>query len=520
MNNDKIRPLTRYRIALWVCVGIVSVFLICIIVAVHVPSIFGDKFAVLVTLFAILMVVFSIGVTLSAYAIREEKRFIKQLEIENSYTLGEANQFYNLDAFKIRFDNYSHRRQYRYRKKYILAFTPTALNISSNRGREKLLTSLNLRLAHFLEGSFNKNTDPAFDPRYIVYAFSRGVFFIAVFTNDETLLNKIMNHISNECFRMVNEDKIKIWVQPFFGIKTVANDESIVSAIEDALIARDNSEKNYESYTFFKESFRNVNTGASNEIYKALENDEFIPYYQPKYSLKEKRFVSAEALARWNSPTHGLVGPAKFIDEAEKAGLLNAIDIRIFERTIQDISENLKRGRPVLPVSVNFSLYEFFSRKFIDTIMDTLKKFDVPAKYLEIEITETTSQVNKFLSLSVIKKLKSFGIRVLMDDFGVGYSQIENLRQVPFDAIKIDKSFTDRIVSDLKTFSIVKYLVELAHVNNIEAIVEGVETKEQLDVLRKIKADTIQGFYFSKPLSLKDYNELLKNNEAKKGTNK
>ena len=213
------------------------------------------------------------------------------------------------------------------------------------------------------------------------------------------------------------------------------------------------------------------------------------------------------------------MGPAKFIDEAEKAGLLNAIDIRIFECTIADISENLKRGRPVLPVSVNFSLYEFFSRKFIDTIMDTLKKYDVPARYLEIEITETTSQANKFLSLSVIKKLKSFGIRVLMDDFGVGYSQIENLQQVPFDAIKIDKSFSDRIITDKKTQSIVKYLIELAHINEIEAIVEGVETKEQVELLRKMKADTIQGFYYSKPVSFKEYNELLKENDkaGKKG---
>ena len=517
MMNDKLRPLTRYRILMWASATFVTFFLVCIIVAVNAPAVFGDKLTLLVVLFAVLEAAFSVALTVSGYAISKEKRFLKQLEIENSYTLGEPNQFYNLDAFKIKFDTCARRRQYRYKKKFVLAFTPTASNISSNRGREKLLTSLNLKLAHFMNDTFNRNTDPAFDPRFIIYAFSRGVFFICVFTNDETLLNKIMNHISNECFRMVNEDQIKIWVQPFFGIKTMTNDESIVAAIEDALIARDNSEKNYESYTFFKDSFRSVNTGASNEIYKALENNEFVPFYQPKYSIKERKFISAEALARWDSPTHGLVGPGKFIDEAEKAGLLNAIDIRIFERTVQDISENLKRGRPVLPVSVNFSLYEFFSRKFIDTIMDTLRKYEVPAKYLEIEITETTSQVNKFLSLSVIKKLKSFGIRVLMDDFGVGYSQIDNLRQVPFDAIKIDKSFTDRVVTDLKTRTIVKYLIDLAHINNIEAIVEGVETKEQFEILRKSRADTIQGFYFSKPLSLKDYNELLKNNEPRKG---
>ena len=208
-------------------------------------------------------------------------------------------------------------------------------------------------------------------------------------------------------------------------------------------------------------------------------------------------------------------GPNKFIAEAERAGLLSAIDTRIFEVAVKDLSDNIKRGRPVLPVSVNFSLYEFFSRNFLNFIVDTLKKYQVPPQLLEIEITETTSQVNKFLSLSVIKKLKEFGIRVLMDDFGQGYSQIQNLRQIPFDAIKIDKSFTDKVATDEKTRSIFKYLVELGKANDLEVIVEGAETKEQVDILRKMKVDTIQGFYFSRPLDVDTYNELLKENHEK-----
>ena len=212
--------------------------------------------------------------------------------------------------------------------------------------------------------------------------------------------------------------------------------------------------------------------------------------------------------------------PAKFIDDAEKAGLLNAIDVRIFELAVKDLSEALKRGRTVIPVSVNFSLYEFFSRKFFDTLVDTLKKYDVPPKYIEIEITETTSQVNKFLSLSVIRRIKSLGIRVLMDDFGVGYSQIDNVRQIPFDAIKIDKSLMDKVVDDVKTASIVKYLIDLAHTNDMEAIAEGVETKEQLDILRKYKIDTVQGFYYSRPLPYNEYSELLRNDIEAKGVNK
>lgn len=518
--GNKNRALVRYRIIFIVSAILAAAFLTFIIVAACMPQVFKDKQIVLIVLFSVLLVVFTISGVLAGYAARNQRNFLSQIMIENSYTLGEAALFYNLDAFKIKVNKMLHNKLNNKKEKYVVAFTPTALDISSNRGRDKILTSLNLQLAKFLDNLFVNSNKSEFDIKHSAYAFSRGVFFFCLFTNDNQAVSKLINIVSNECFRMVNEDKVKIWVQPFFGIKFFKDDESIVSAIEDSLIARDHSEKNYESYTYFKEGFRDDDSGASARISKALDNNEFVPYYQPKYSLKEHRYVSCEALARWNSPEHGLLPPSKFIDDAEKAGLLNAIDVRIFELAVKDISDALKRGRTVLPVSVNFSLYEFFSRKFFDTILDTLKKYDVPPKYIEIEITETTSQVNKFLSLSVIRRIRSLGIRVLMDDFGIGYSQIDNVRQIPFDAIKIDKSLMDRIVEDNKTASIVKYLIDLAHVNDMEAIAEGVETKEQIDLLRRFRIDTVQGFYYSTPLPVDQYNELIKNDIEAKGVKK
>lgn len=498
-------------------ITLVLLALAFIIVILTVPAPFQEHHVFLISICLTVMLSFSVTTGLSFNGVMEQRIFINQLEIENTYTLGEAIQFYNLEAFKNKANKYFGRRRYMKKNRYIIAFTPTALDISSNRNRDKILREINLKLVRYFDRLFSEDKNSEFEKRKTVYAFSRGIFFFFFFAEDDTLIHRLITTISNECFRMVNEDKVKIWVQPFFGIKKIEDDSSVTSSIEDVMIARDRSEKNYESFTYFKESFRASQETVSTEIADALDNNEFVPYYQPKYSLNDRQFVSVEALARWNSPVHGLVGPAKFIEDAERAGLLNAIDIRIFELAVKDISENLKRGRRVLPVSVNFSLYEFFSRNFLNTIIDTLKKYQVPAQYLQIEITETTSQVNKFLSLSVIKKLKDHGIRVLMDDFGVGYSQIENLRQIPFDAIKIDKSFTDRIVSDEKTRSITKFLVELGHSNNMEVIVEGAETKEEVEILKKLKVDTIQGFYYSRPLSFEKYNELLKANAFEKG---
>ena len=515
MKNQN-KALILYRVLMYTCLGLGFSLLVFTIFVLLAPQIFKDAQVPIVIVAIFIMLSSSVGTGLSFNGLMEQKIFISQLEVENTYTLGEANQFYNLEAFKNKVNRYF-RGRYLEKDRYIIAFTPTALDISTNRNRDKILTGINLKLAKFFDKIFATERNPEFDRSGIVYAFSRGIFFFFCFAEDDNFIHRLINVISNECFRMVNEDKVKIWVQPFFGIKKLDEDSLVAPSIEDVMIARDRSEKNYESFTYFKKSFREGEETASNEIANALDNNEFVPYYQPKYSLKDRCFNSVEALARWNSPVHGLVGPAKFIDDAERAGLLSAIDIRIFELAVKDISENLKRGRRVLPVSVNFSLYEFFSRNFLNTIIDTIKKYQVPSSLVQIEITETTSQVNKFLSLSVIKKLKDAGIRVLMDDFGVGYSQIENLRQIPFDAIKIDKSFTDRLASDEKTRSITRFLVELGHANDMEVIVEGAETKEEIEILKKLKVDTVQGFYYSRPLSFEKYNELLKSNQFEKG---
>lgn len=508
--RNKLKPLTFFRIAFWVSLVLLLSDLAGIYILVAIPSLAGDLQLFYISILLVLGLVFTFGLAQTLSQMASQKQFLLQLSTENLFMLGEATEFYNIDAFKNRVNKLCRRHSYKKYNKYITAFTPTSMSVASSKTRNAILKNLNLRLTRFMDEIFDMNNKNGFDHARNVYAFSRGIFYICTFTNDASEVHKIINVLSNEMFRMVNEDKIKIWVQPFFGIREMKKDSNVVVAVEDALLAREISEKNYESFTFFKDSFRKVDNSSTDEIAIALENNEFIPYYQPKYSLKEKRFVSSEALARWNSPVHGILPPGKFIEEAEKSGLLHAIDLHIFRCAVKDIGENLKRGRPVLPVSVNFSLYEFFSRNFLSLIVDTLKQYQVPAKYIEIEITETTSQVNKFLSLSVIKKVKELGVRVLMDDFGVGYSQVENLRQIPFDAIKIDKSYTDKLLKDEKDRSIFKYLVELGHVNDLEVIVEGVENKEQVEMLRKMKVDTIQGFYYSKPIPLDEFVELLK----------
>ena len=450
---------------------------------------------------------------------RTRYTFFKSLQDENFYTLGIRSTFFNLEAFRNKVRELDSKGALKNKERYVLAFSPTSTNIVGT-NRNRLLQSLNQTLASFINRIMVSRENEDFSRKNAVYAFDRNNFIFFLFANKEAEIHKLINQLSNECFRLVTEEKVQIWVQPFFGVcKVTEKDKSLTSLIEKAVIAKSQGEENIESVTFYKNAFIDADTNDADEIKRGIENHEFIPYYQPKVSLKDRKIVSCEVLARWKTP-EGILPPAKFIDRAGHAGLLNKIDLTIFEAAMKDFGDSLKRGRRQISVSVNFSLYEFFSKGFLETITSTLEKYNIPPHLLEIEITETTSQVNKFLSLQVIRKLKDKGIRIYMDDFGMGFSQIKNLREIPFDGIKIDKSFTDQL-NDEKIRSIVRFLVQLIHDNDMEAIVEGVETKEQVEILKKMKVDTIQGFYFSKPLPFDEYQKLLKENIfEKKGAKK
>ena len=467
----------------------------------------------------LLMVFGAVALTIVMFSIRallENRKFVSQIELENSYTLGHKTAFYNFDAFKNKVNNMTKKRILKKYRQFMIAFTCTSARVTSNAAHNDMISNLNYATCLYLADLFD-NGRGAISTRQAVYGFNRGIFLIYIFTNEEKIVPELIGSITANIYRLVKEKSLKVWVQPFFGIKEVNRDENIVSVIEDAFIARNVSEANYETYTFFNPSFKKATTNEDiNDLEEALRNEEFVPYYQPKFSLKENRFISVEALARWNSPKYGFLTPAMFIDKAEAAGMISLIDNYIFENVLKDLSTQLRKGRRVLPVSVNFSIYEFYSQGFINNLMGLLNKYNVPPRLIEVEITETTSQANQFISISIIKKLREIGIRVLMDDFGIGYSGIDNLRKIPFDAIKIDKSFADAVLDDEKTRSIVKMMVELGHINGLEVIIEGVDSQKQVELLRRMKIDTIQGFYYSKALSLENLDEFLKENNYEK----
>ena len=442
----------------------------------------------------------------------------KTIRNDNEYNLGVKSSLYNLYAFQKRVDSLLRNQGKKKYNRHIIVFTFSSSIVSQNVNRNSEIYSLNNFIANYL-GELQHELN--LKKTQYVYGFTRGAFLLYAAKQNEESIQKMCEKIYQDVYDFGEKNCQHIWVQPFFGVTLINNDESLTHQIENALLARDYSEKNFETVTFYQENFRkSVSSSDIEELTEALEKKEFVVYYQPKFDLTKRQFISSEALIRWNSKKYGLLAPTKFLNKAEAIGLIHDIDIYVLRQVCEDLNDLIRRGRRTLPVSVNFSLYEFYSANFLDTIMSILAEFNIPTNLIEIEITEATSQANQFLSISIIKKLKEQGIRVLMDDFGIGFSNVGNLKKIPFDVVKIDKSFIDGIVTDTKSREIVKFLIGLCKINGMEVVAEGVDSKEQVEILKKAHCDTIQGFYYSQALEKKDFEKFLANNpfEKKEGS--
>ena len=491
--------------------GFLFTFFLVFLVPVNFGQLFKGNLLLNGIFIAIPIVLAIIFVILLTYYVNRVS-LLKTIELENENVLGRKSEFNNLYVFQKRVFLLArfHKRQ----AQHVISFTFSNLAVSQNVNRNEEVFGVNDFIVNYLPQlakELNMN------PRDFVFGFSSGTFLIYTFKQNEQSISTICETLARKIYEYGAENCRHVYVQPFFGIEVVNDEETLVQHIDNAQIARQYSERNFESVTFYRPSFRKtVNANDIDELQEALENNEFVVYYQPKFDLMNRRFISSEALIRWQSSKYGFLNPAKFLGKAEAAGLTHDIDTFVLKKVCENLNDLRRRGKRLLPVSVNFSLYEFYSNNFLDTIVGIMEQYDIPTHLIEIEITEATSQANQFLSISIIKKLKDRGMRVLMDDFGIGFSNVGNLKKIPFDAVKIDKSFIDDIATDSKAREIVKFLVGLCKVNGMEVIAEGVDDKEQVEILKKCKCDTIQGFYYSQALSKQDYEKFLQDNPFEK----
>lgn len=234
----------------------------------------------------------------------------------------------------------------------------------------------------------------------------------------------------------------------------------------------------------------------------AIKNGDFKVWFQPKFDAKTEKLVGAEALVRWINKAGKVVSPADFIYVFEDDGLIVRLDEFVFRNVCQTIKTYTDNGYPPIPVSVNLSRASLHHSGVIQHYKDIVEEIGIPIDAISLEITETSAFKNNQIQNLAIE-LKNAGFRIDMDDFGTGSSSLASLNLIPFDVIKLDKSLVD-FIGTPDGEELLKHSIELAHFKNIHVIAEGVEHKEQLEFLRKLNCDTIQGYYYSPPLPIEE----------------
>ena len=247
---------------------------------------------------------------------------------------------------------------------------------------------------------------------------------------------------------------------------------------------------------------------------RALDNNELELHYQPKVNLTTGRISGAEALLRWNRPGYGLVYPAEFVSVLEETGLIVRVGSWIIDAACRQIAAWLRTAVGSVHVAVNVSSRQFVEGDLESDVKQALERHQVPAELLELELTETALMSNAERTIQVLSALKELGIKVAIDDFGTGYSSLAYLQRFPIDKLKIDIAFVRDITTNPNDAAIALAIISMAHSLKLRVIAEGVETRPQLEYLRRNRCDEIQGYFFSRPLAAAEMGALAESGKS------
>jgi diguanylate cyclase (GGDEF)-like protein/PAS domain S-box-containing protein len=298
------------------------------------------------------------------------------------------------------------------------------------------------------------------------------------------------------------------------GISIYPEDgESIEALFRNADIAMYHAkEQGGNSYQFYNPSMNKRSVERlrlESQLIQALEHGEFVVYYQPQFIIDDRQVYCVEALVRWRHPERGLLDPVHFIPLAEEIGFITAIDEWVLRTACTQVREWHNSGLDRLCVAVNLSAKQFQKKDLVERISGILRETGLDPKYLDVEITESIAMANIEQTIPKMIKLAEMGVGICIDDFGSGYSSLNYLKKLPIQKLKIDKSFIRDIASDPDDRAIVGAVLALAHKMSLRVIAEGVETEEQLDFLRSIGCQEVQGFLFSKPLPAEEFLDFI-----------
>lgn len=244
------------------------------------------------------------------------------------------------------------------------------------------------------------------------------------------------------------------------------------------------------------------------EILNGIHGNQFVPFFQPKVDLKTGRIVGAEALARWNHPKHGVIAPDAFISPLERSGNIDDLTFMMLEKSAAECRSLHDKGH-LLTVSVNLSLVSLNDSALADRITHTVRKQGIEPQYVVLEITESSAMTDAAFALENLARLCMNGFSLSIDDYGTGYSSLQQLTRIAFSELKIDKSFVTDFADNDALRIVVESSIDMAHKLRVMSVAEGVETQQEWETLRGIGCDTVQGYFIAKPLDAKSFHDFV-----------
>ena len=386
---------------------------------------------------------------------------------------------------------------------------------------KKMLRAINTRLETALRETDSILSQYEDDPVFSISTTeNREIVLLLTDLSDTESLHAVTERISTSQAAPLEIEGNEYMYSAIMGVSVYPQDGSdSQTLLRNANIAKSEAaSKKYDGNVCFfsddieKQSRQQILLAA--ELFRTIERDELVLFYQPKANLETGELVGFEALLRWQHPSRGLIPPDEFIPIAESTGLILDLSQWVIRNVCRQISNWREQGLGDIQVSINLSAVEFRNKDLAKSIINTAKEFDIPMHCLEVEVTETIAVDNIQVAIDTLREVAAAGIAISMDDFGTGYASLSYLQSLPIHKIKIDRSFIDGLLTSNNDSSIVSAVIAMGHTLGLEVIAEGVETFEQMQFLQDMHCDQIQGYFLSRPISRENTDALIQNYSA------